>query len=250
MLKVMTFNLRVDSPGDGINQFFSRAPRIFKTIRDESPDLMGFQEDADDMRAFLRKNLSEYTILGCGCHRDYHSVGNSIVYKTERFQLIDFETGWLSNTPRVPGSTYGGDQSKYPRSYHRARLHDVETGKTYQFVNMHADHVGANAKLSATKQILEMLKAYTNETIFVCGDLNSRPDTPSICAFTEDEDVRLFDATAQLPGTYHGYGTCEPWKSDYIFSNLPCSESYLVEDVPQNGVYISDHNPVVATFSV
>ena len=251
MLKVMTFNLRVDSPGDGINQFFLRSPRVLKAIRDESPDLIGFQEDVDDMRAFLRKNLPEYTILGCGCHRDFHSVGNSIVYKTERFQLIDFETGWLSSTPRVPGSTYGGDQSKYPRSYHRARLHDTENGTTYQFVNLHADHVGANAKLLATKQIMGMLKAYTGEGMIVCGDLNSHPGTPSILAFTEDPSLPLTDATAQLPGTYHGYGTCvPPYKSDYIFSNMPCSESYLVEDVPENGVYISDHNPVVAVFSV
>lgn len=250
MLKVMTFNLRVDSPGDGINQFFYRTPRILKAIRDESPDLIGFQEDVDSMRAFLRKNLPEYTVLGCGCHRDYHSVGNSIVYKTERFQLIDFETGWLSSTPNVPGSTYGGDQSKYPRSYHRARLHDTETEQVFQFVNMHADHQGANAKLSATKQILELLKPRADEHIIVCGDLNSRPGTPSIRAFTEDEDVRLVDVTDQLAGTYHGYGTCEPWKSDYIFSNLPCSESHLVEDIPENGVYISDHNPVVATFQV
>jgi endonuclease/exonuclease/phosphatase family metal-dependent hydrolase len=246
----MTFNLRVASPGDGINEFFLRTPRVLKAIRDKAPDLIGFQEDVDDMRAFLRKNLPEYTILGCGCHSDYHSVGNSIVYKTERFQLIDFETGWLSNTPKIPGSTYGGDQSKYPRSYHRARLHDTETGRVYQFVNLHADHVGANAKLSATKQILGILKPYADESIFVCGDLNSRPGTPSICAFSEDPDVRLVNVTAQVGGTYHGYGTCEPWQSDYIFSNLPCVESHRVEDVPENGVYISDHNPVVATFSV
>ena len=251
MLKVMTFNLRVSSPGDGINEFFLRTPRVLKAIRDESPDLIGFQEDVDDMRAFLRKNLPEYTILGCGCHRDYHSVGNSIAYKTERFQLIDFESRWLSHSPDVPGSTYGGDQSKYPRSYHRARLHDTESGKTFQFINMHADHMGENAKLLATKQIIEVLKPYANEGIFVCGDLNSHPETPSICAFTEGNDLGLVDATAQLAGTYHGYGTRVPaYKCDYIFSNLPCSESYLVEDVPENGVYISDHNPVVATFEV
>lgn len=251
MLKVMTFNLRVNSPGDGVNQFFFRTPRILKAIRDEAPDLIGFQEDDDEMRAFLRKNLPEYTILGCGCHRDFHSVGNSIVYKTERFQLIDFESGWLSNTPNVPGSTYGGDQSKYPRSYHRARLHDTEAERVYQFVNMHADHVGANAKLSATKQIMEMLKAYADEPIFVCGDLNSHPGTPSVCAFLEDRELPLLDATADLPGTFHGYGTRVPtYKCDYIFSSLPCFESHLVEDIPEHGVYISDHNPVVATFQV
>ena len=157
MLKVMTFNLRVDSPCDGINQFFSRTPRILKAIRDEAPDLIGFQEDNDAMREFLRKSLPEYTVIGCGGGRNYRSVSNVIAYKTDRFELIDFETKWLSHTPDVPASTFGGDQSKYPRHYHRARLHDAESDKTFQFVNMHADHVGDNAKRLATKQVGEVL---------------------------------------------------------------------------------------------
>ena len=251
MLKVMTFNLRVDSPGDGINKFFLRAPRVLKAIRDESPDLIGFQEDNDAMRVFLRENLSEYTVLGCGGGRNYRSVSNVIAYKTDRFELIDFESRWLSNTPDVPASTFGGDQSKYPRHYHRARVHDGESGKTFQFVNMHADHVGENAKLMATKQVVEMLKAYADEGIFVCGDLNSHPGTPSICAFVENNGLELVDTTVQVGGTFHGYGTRVPsYKCDYIFSNVPYSESHLVEDFPENGVYISDHNPVVTTFEV
>lgn len=251
MLKVMTFNLRVDSPCDGINQFFSRTPRILKAIRDEAPDLIGFQEDNDAMREFLRKSLPEYTVIGCGGGRNYRSVSNVIAYKTDRFELIDFETKWLSHTPDVPASTFGGDQSKYPRHYHRARLHDAESDKTFQFVNMHADHVGDNAKLLATKQVVEVLKPYAAEGIFVCGDLNSHPGTPSISAFTEGNDLGLVDTTAQVGGTFHGYGTRVPtYKCDFIFSNVPYSESHLVEDVPENGVYISDHNPVVTTFEV
>jgi endonuclease/exonuclease/phosphatase family metal-dependent hydrolase len=65
MLKVMTFNLRVDTENDGINRFFRRTDRVLKVIRDESPDVIGFQEDLEDMRDFLRKVLPSYTILGC-----------------------------------------------------------------------------------------------------------------------------------------------------------------------------------------
>ena len=46
----MTFNLRVDTEKDGINRFFLRTDRVLKAIRDESPDVIGFQEDLEDMR--------------------------------------------------------------------------------------------------------------------------------------------------------------------------------------------------------
>jgi endonuclease/exonuclease/phosphatase family metal-dependent hydrolase len=39
-----------------------------------------------------------------------------------------------------------------------------------------------------------------------------------------------------------------PVKIDYVFTNLPTDhdESYAVEDIPVDGIYISDHRPVVA----
>lgn len=50
-LKIMTFNLRVDSSGDGINRLFNRKDRILATIDNEKPDLIGFQEASDTTRA-------------------------------------------------------------------------------------------------------------------------------------------------------------------------------------------------------
>ena len=43
-LKVMSFNLRTDTPKDGINAFSERYPRVLEVIRNEKPDLIGFQE--------------------------------------------------------------------------------------------------------------------------------------------------------------------------------------------------------------
>ena len=50
--KVFTFNLRVDASVDGINRFGFRKGRILKAISDHSPDLIGFQEAGNSMRAW------------------------------------------------------------------------------------------------------------------------------------------------------------------------------------------------------
>ena len=106
MLKVMTFNLRVDSPCDGINQFFSRTPRILKAIRDEAPDLIGFQEARDGTRAWLRDNLTDYVVVGCGRYADYRGESAPLAFRKDKFEMVSMETFWLSSTPKVPASSF------------------------------------------------------------------------------------------------------------------------------------------------
>ena len=248
MIKVMTFNLRADTKRDGINQFFLRTDRVLKTIRDESPDVIGFQEDLVAMRDFLRKNLPEYTFLGSGNSAKYLSGMNAIAYKTEKFQLIDFESRWLSETPKIPGSTYGGDQSVVPRIYHKARMHSLESGNVFNFINTHADHEGKNARLLECKQLLEVAHGCLGEGVILCGDLNATPEMPEIQLLTSDTSLGWVDVTKDIPNTFHGWSNKPYGKIDYVLSNLPCTASYAVEDIPIDGVFISDHNPVVACF--
>ena len=59
-LKVCTFNLRVEAASDGINTFSNRRGRVLDTIREYSPDIIGFQEASDNMRAWLIDSLSDY----------------------------------------------------------------------------------------------------------------------------------------------------------------------------------------------
>ena len=253
MIKIMTFNLRVNTPNDGINEFFLRSERVLKAIRDENPDLIGFQEDKDEMRAFLRRELPDYTILGCGSTNTLNHAGNSIAYKTDRFEVIDLETRWFSETPSVFGSTYGGDQSKYPRCYRHARLHVLDGGEIIHFINLHTDHLGQNARMLESRQLAEVIRSCGTEHVFVTGDFNAEPNSEEIRLLTEDASLGLLDATREIAGSFHNFGRLIPSvKVDYVFfdSKVSCIESHAVEDIPVNGVYISDHNPVVATFAL
>ena len=49
-IKVMSFNLRMDTEHDGINRFRNRIGRIMEVIHTENPDVIGFQEVTDYMR--------------------------------------------------------------------------------------------------------------------------------------------------------------------------------------------------------
>ena len=247
-LKVMSFNLRINTEKDGVNRFFSRTHRVLEAIRAEEPDLIGFQEANDSMRAFLRKELGDYTVLGCGRHEQYNGEGIPVAYKTDKFELIGFETKWLSDTPNLPGSRFEeSDQSKYPRIYHCVTLRCLENNQVIAFVNTHTDHTGKEAQVLEAKQLVSVMRSVRANGVILTGDMNAQPDSETVAVLMGDAELGLKDATAGIAGTFHNFGRRLPMlKIDYVFSTLESLECYCVEDTPVDGVYISDHQPTLA----
>lgn len=246
-LKVFTFNLRVNAKVDGINQFPNRTGRILACIKEHNPDLIGFQEANNDMRAWLIENLTDYMVVGCGRDKTYRGESTVIAYKKHVFELISLDNFWLSCAPHKPGSRYGADQSGCPRICTSALLKHVDCEKPFYFYNTHLDHQGKTARLLGALQVLQYVSDRP-EKFIMTGDFNALPDTPEIKVFTEQGDG-VIDATALLGGTFHAFGQRETKsKIDYIFTDAKCdpTESFIVEDNGVDGVYISDHHPVCA----
>ena len=65
-MKIVTFNLRFDNPKDGPFAFANRKEEVIRRLREEMPDVVGFQEMRDEMQAYMEANLPEYVILGHG----------------------------------------------------------------------------------------------------------------------------------------------------------------------------------------
>ena len=246
-LKVMSFNIRVEAECDGINFRPHRYPRILDTLQREAPDLVGFQEVSDVSREWLRGELPEYTLLGCGRLCDYRGESAPLAFRRDRFELIKSETFWLSDTPALPGSRYeNSDQSGCPRTATAALLKPRDLDGLILYINTHTDHVGQKARVRASEDLLAYIEKAGLPAI-VTGDLNATPDSDEIrmlCA-------SMTDATASLGGTFHDFGRKTgdaAIKIDYIFTSLPAdiSRAYAIEDQPADGVYISDHKPVVA----
>ncbi len=247
-IKVMTFNLRVTAKSDGINCFPCRKERILTCLEKESPDLIGFQEAGDDARFFLREALSDrYVVLGCGRNGNYRGESCLIAYRKDSFELVNFSTRFLSDTPTVPGSRYeNSDQSRCPRLFAHAEL-SGEEGTVFHFINTHLDHKGVEARSLGMKQIL----AYARElsgTVILTGDMNARPKEECILLAKE---AGLCDTTEEISHTFHGFGAhTEGVKIDYIFTNAPFEKGRRVEDLPVDGVYISDHYPLTSSVEI
>lgn len=256
-LKVFTFNLRVEATVDGINHFQNRRGRILDTITSYSPDVIGFQEVNDNMRTWLGDALAPlgYTVVGCGRMADMRGESTVVAFKRHDFELVSLENKWLSMTPDVPASTFGGDQSGCPRILTAAVLKPVGSDP-FLFLNTHLDHKGATARLLGAVEVIQYVSAKKLPCI-ITGDMNALPNTPEILAFTaaKPNGKPMVDCTATLGGTFHAFGQRAPEKMskiDYIFTDLPCdvSRSFVLPDEPVDGVYISDHRPVCAYIEV
>ena len=247
-LKVMTFNLRMRNKNDGINFFDNRQSRVLDTIKTELPDLIGFQEATGTMRRWLATELPAlgYTVLGCGREKDYGGESTTLAFRTADFDLISFDTYWLSTTPLVPGSRFNGDQSSCPRTFSAAVLKPLEEAP-FLFVNTHLDHVGHMARVLGMSEILQYV-SLKGLPVILTGDANATPNDAAITSVVGAAPCgrEIVDVTATVDGTFHNFGKYPPErqsKIDYIFSDLPCdpAKSYKIADEGIDGVYISDH---------
>ncbi len=251
-LKIMSFNLRVDNTGDGINSFTNRFDRVIEVIEREQPDIVGFQEVTDAMRARLHDHIPGYTVQGCGREKTYHGESMLVAYRTADVELIELENRWLSPTPNVPGSTFGDDQSPCPRMFTSLLIKHNSLPMPIRFINTHLDHWGERARLFGAMQLVQYVSAHREYTVLT-GDFNATPETREVKVFTEALAARGFaDCTAALGGTFHNFGRISPAerpKIDYIFTDGRCTDAYAVEDIPVDGQYYSDHNAVCAVIA-
>lgn len=241
-MKIVTFNLRMEHPADGPHRFTARRETIVSRIRREAPDILGFQEALPEMYAYLEAQLPEYAFVGHGRSRDYLDEANPIAFRRSRFALKRYATRWLSPTPEIPGSRFGGDQSICPRVFVTAELYDRKTDQVLRVVNTHLDHEGPIAR----KGGLELIARELGEDVptVLMGDFNCSPGDPAL----EPLRGRMEDMSADIPLTFHAFQGWYNWKQDkidYIFvtGHFRKDSCGIWADGP-DGVCLSDHYPV------
>ena len=124
MLKLVTFNIRCDYGQDGDNNFEYRKPFILEKLTAEQPDIICFQEVLPHVAIWLKENLADYYVIGCGRSETLEDEQLTIAFRKKRLNLISMETFWLSPTPCIPGSRYE-EQSICPRVCTEAVLEDL-----------------------------------------------------------------------------------------------------------------------------
>jgi len=259
IINVFSYNLRMDTSGDGINAFSLRKDFILKEFPKYNADIIGFQETRPHMRQWLMDNFTDYQICGVGRGRDLQDESNVVAFRKDKFDLIGLETFWLSDMPHIPGSRFSTDQSPCPRICTCTTLFHRETGKSFRHYNTHLDHVGRFAQAQGISLILNRIASDYDTwalPVILTGDFNVLPDSvvrKSVLAF-EGCGEKLRDVTAGVGMTFHAYnpaGRSEGDQIDYIFTNMKCDEtkSFTAKD-NENGVYLSDHYPVGAFLEI
>ena len=162
-------NASDEERGNGWNR---RCPVICDQIAYESFDLIGMQEVLKSQFDDLSARLShDYGCIGVG-RNDGKTAGEyaPILYRKDRFELLDSGCFWLSATPAEPSV---GWDAKYPRICGWAQLQDRSSGKTLYFLNTHFDHVGVEARRESARMIVEWIRRHADrgEAILV-GDFN------------------------------------------------------------------------------
>ena len=252
-LKLCSYNLRMDNPDDGINAFSCRKDYIAQAFPKYGADIIGFQEVLPHMRHWLEESLTGYTLVGTGREKDFTDEHNPIAYRTDKFLLMALDTFWLSDTPRVPGSRFSTDQSICPRICTTAVLLERGGTRRIRVYNTHLDHEGEEARRQGIRLILGRIKAdediYPGTAVVLMGDFNAEPDS-RVCEILKE--TALEDTTAAIGGTFHSYhperGTV---KIDYIYTTAPwdAEASRALRDC-ENGVFLSDHYPVMTEISL
>lgn len=250
---VMTYNIRFDNPGDGINAWPNRKNKVFALLKKYDPDIIGIQEALKHQIDEIIQALPEYTYIGAG-RDDGKTMGeySAILYKKEKLSVLDQSTFWLSETPDVPGSKDW--DAAITRVATWGKFRELKSNKDFFLVNTHFDHIGTEARRNSARIIKERLESLKGLPVIVSGDFNCTRKDPPYALMVADEGVKLIDpAPANPPGTFCNFGVntmeCNP--IDYIFHSLHWrSSGYKVITDNDGKNYPSDHLPVMVSLSV
>jgi endonuclease/exonuclease/phosphatase family metal-dependent hydrolase len=260
-IRIMSFNIRYDNPADAPSDWKSRLPLIEQYIASALPDIMGVQEALFHQNEDLLKIMPGYAYLGQG-RDDGKQSGEycSVFYRTEIFEVLDHSQFWLSETPAVPGSI--GWEAILPRIVTWVHFKHRGSGKQFYFFNTHYSHVSDGARRRSLELTSEMIKQIAgNEPVILTGDFNIPKDSDlyhnMIINFMNKNELQnaalLAVDTYRNAPTFNGFSEdIDAGVIDYIFfsRNFFSFKNYAVDKVADGRVYISDHWPVRASFTL
>ena len=248
-ITVMSFNIRCYTFDDKFKKsFFYRAPLIIKEMQENEPDIISFQEVQKLGYIFLKEHLIGYTFIE-GFRGGSDNEGAVIAIRSDRFTIQDKGIFWLSDTPDVP--SMGWDAACIRIATYVCAT-DTVTNKKYTIVDTHLDHIGKLARINGIGVIFDRLGDKISEGSFMLmGDMNDfvGSATYNYALSRNLNDAQIVASEKYLgPGaTYHAYGRIiNNARIYYFFTSYDITvNSYKVIDKTYNGVYSSDHFPIL-----
>lgn len=248
-----TFNIRLDHAGDNQNNWKYRKENVCHYIIDKELDIIGMQEVLHNQLEDLTASLPGFAAIGVG-REDGKKVGEyaPIFYRTDKFEVLDSNTFWLSQYPDSIG--FIGWDGACTRIATWAKLKERKSGKVFMTVNTHFDHVGTEARKKGALLIIEQIKKIVgNQPAILTGDFNVSDTSEAYRTLTTNSFV-LKDAYKMTPKakgpayTFHDFGRLpmnQREKIDFIFvtPQINVLDSEIAQEPNGSTGYLSDHNP-------
>lgn len=258
-LRVMTFNIRYGTAPDKENSWQNRKSLVVEVIKNFAPDILGVQEALHFQLDELKTAFPNYEQVGLG--RDNgkkRGEYTAIFYDSKRFNMLNQETFWFSETPAIPGSTSWGND--IPRICTWVHLGDQISNSEFYIYNVHWDHQSQPSREMSAKLLIGKIQSRddTKDPFVLLGDFNAAEDNPAFRSLIENQTLPLKDSYRELyphaenVGTFNGFeGKTRGPKIDAILlSNGLRTISAEIVRTSKDGRYPSDHFPVTAVIAL
>lgn len=252
-LRVMTFNVRLLTDKDGVNNWDARRDLVVEMLRAEDADVIGTQELFKRQGDELVARLPQYAWFGEGRRGGHEDEHMGVFYRKDRLRVLDSGNFWLSDTPDVPGSRTWGNL--YPRLVTWARFERIADEKKFKLYNTHLPYRDEDE--AARVRCAELIQARLNrldqnEIVIVTGDFNTTPDSRVHATLT----TNLTDAWKAAPrrsgpeATFHGFTGKAERRIDWVLSRGLKTKDAKTVTTQSAGRYPSDHFPVIVEFEL
>lgn len=253
-IRVMSYNIK--SGGSKNVSPENRVEEVEKMIEMQNADVVGLQEVTDFWAEKLPEMFGDkYEILGVGRNDRESNEANNVMYLKDKYNLISQNTFWLSDTPDVMSNTWGGS---FERICTYAVLENKETGFKFAYFNTHYDFASDLIQEKSTDLILKKIDEIAEGLpVILGGDFNSSYtsgvyETYISSGMFDAGKIAMDSDMGKTGRTYHGYDLINQTVSgspiDFFFVNEYCKlvKTFEVIDERINGIYPSDHFPIVS----
>ena len=251
-----TFNIRYDNPADSLNNWQFRKDTVTRFIQAQDMDIVGMQEVLHNQLEDLLQRLPGYKVIGVG-RDDGKTQGEyaPLLYKEERFEVLDSNTFWLSQYPDSVG--FIGWDGACTRIATWAKMKDKQTGKVFMAVNTHFDHVGVTARRESALLIIKKIKEIVGDRPAVLtGDFNVNEASEAYRTLTTNpfvlkDAMKIAGKRTGVDYTFHDFGRYamdQREKIDFIFvtPQINVLNTEIAQNPETKTGYLSDHNPHIA----
>jgi endonuclease/exonuclease/phosphatase family metal-dependent hydrolase len=256
--RILTFNIlnMYSEKFEPANYWENRKNHLAAYLSNTNPDIFGVQEAYYEQLQFLNNSLTNRAYTWSGKGRDDGKLAgefSAIFFDTAKYDLLNEDTFWLSDTPDVP--------SRFPQDHNRicSWIHLQVKGTDDSFF-IFCTHYGFSIELQIKSSILinnRVASTTHNAPVVVMGDFNLMNFYPAYLYLEAYGEKPLYNAYRLRTGYVNPLeGTSAPTFNIETDSGFHIDHMLVTPDIVPEAVQIlkgsydnqhtySDHYPVL-----